>query len=70
MHPQLNQIAAQHIADLHRAAEHNRLVRAATSAANPGPRGSVAVGLSLRTMSRWCCRPGLGLLPSGRRSRG
>jgi hypothetical protein len=33
MHPQLIHIAAQqHIADLHRAADHNRLVHAATTA--------------------------------------
>jgi hypothetical protein len=33
MHPQLTLIAAQqHIADLHRAADHRRLVRAATTA--------------------------------------
>jgi hypothetical protein len=34
MHPQLTLIVAQqHIADLHRAADHNRLVRTATAAA-------------------------------------
>ena len=43
MHPQLTLIAAQqHIADLHRAADHNRLVHAATSATSshavPAPR--------------------------------
>lgn len=33
MHPQLTLIAAQqHIADLHRAADHNRLVHTATTA--------------------------------------
>jgi len=43
MHSQLTHIAAeQHIADLHRAADHNRLVHAATSATSshavPAPR--------------------------------
>ena len=40
MHPQLTHIAAQqHIADLHRAADHNRLVHTATSSdAVPAPR--------------------------------
>jgi hypothetical protein len=40
MHPQLTLIAAQqHIADLHRAADHNRLVHTATTAtsSHPGP---------------------------------
>ncbi len=38
MHPQLTLIAAQqHIADLHRAADHNRLVHTATSHAVPAP---------------------------------
>jgi hypothetical protein len=40
MHPQLTHILAQqHIADLHRAADHNRLVHTATSShAVPAPR--------------------------------
>ena len=43
MHPQLTLIAAQqHIADLHRAADHNRLVHTATTATSshavPAPR--------------------------------
>jgi hypothetical protein len=47
MHPQLTLIAAQqHIADLHRAADHNRLVHTATTAASshavPAPRHAVA----------------------------
>jgi hypothetical protein len=36
MHPQLTLIAAQqHIADLHRAADHNRLVHTATTSSRP-----------------------------------
>jgi hypothetical protein len=47
MHPQLTLIAAQqHIADLHRAADHNRLVHTATSATSshavPAPRHAAA----------------------------
>ena len=44
MHPQLTLIAAQqHIADLHRAADHNRLVHTATSShAVPAPRHAAA----------------------------
>ena len=47
MHPQLTLIAAQqHIADQHRAADHNRLVRAATTATSshavPAPRHAAA----------------------------
>jgi hypothetical protein len=47
MHPQLTLIAAQqHIADLHRAADHNRLVHTATTAtrshAVPAPRHAAA----------------------------
>ena len=43
MHPQLTLILAQeHIADLHRAADHNRLVHTATSShAVPAPRRAV-----------------------------
>jgi hypothetical protein len=51
MHPQLNQIATQHIADLHRAADRHRLVRAATSATSghavPAPRHAAAAPVSL-----------------------
>ncbi len=37
MHPQLTLIAArEHIADLHRAADHDRLVHAATTTTNCG----------------------------------
>jgi hypothetical protein len=50
MHPQLNHIAAQHIADLHRAAEHNRLVQAATNATSsravPAPHRGAAAPVS------------------------
>ena len=51
MHPQLTFIAAQqHIADLHRAADHNRLVHTATSAtgsrAGPAPRHAAAAPVS------------------------
>ena len=47
MHSQLTHIAAeQHIADLHRAADHHRLVHAATSATSshavPAPRRAAA----------------------------
>ncbi len=44
MHPQLTLIIAQqHIADLHRAADHNRLVHTATSShAVPAPRHAAA----------------------------
>ena len=43
MHPQLTLILAQeHIADLHRAADHNRLVHTATSShAVPAPRRAI-----------------------------
>ena len=53
MHPQLTLIAAQqHIADLHRAADHNRLVHTATatttasSHAFPAPRHAAAAPVS------------------------
>ena len=47
MHPQLTLIAAQqHIADLHRAVDHNRLVHTATTATSshavPAPRHAAA----------------------------
>jgi hypothetical protein len=47
MHPQLTLIAAQqHIDDLHRAADHNRLVHTATTATSshavPAPRHAAA----------------------------
>ena len=49
MHPQLTHIAAQQrIADLHRAADHNRLVHTATSSdAGPAPRHAAAAPASL-----------------------
>jgi hypothetical protein len=49
MHPQLTLIVAQeHIADLHRAADHNRLVHTATSShAAPAPRHTAAAPVSL-----------------------
>jgi hypothetical protein len=54
MHPQLNHIATQHIADLHRAAKHRRLVRAATrSQAVPVPRHTAAAPVSFL---RWLRR--------------
>jgi hypothetical protein len=51
MHPQLTLIAAQqHIADLHRAADHNRLVHTATTATSshavPAPRHAAAAPVS------------------------
>jgi hypothetical protein len=47
MHPQLTlMVAQQHIADLHRAADHNRLVHTATIATSthavPAPRHAAA----------------------------
>ena len=58
MHPQLTLIAAQqHIADLHRAADHNRLVHTASTATSshavPAPRHAAAAPLSFR---RWLRR--------------
>jgi hypothetical protein len=51
MHPQLTLIVAQqHIADLHRAADHNRLVNTATTATSshavPAPRHAAAAPVS------------------------
>jgi hypothetical protein len=48
MHPQLTLIIAQqHIADLRRAADHNRLVHTATSShAGPAPRHAAAAPVS------------------------
>jgi hypothetical protein len=47
MHPQLTLIVQQHIADLHRAADHNRLVHTATSShAVPAPRHAAAAPVS------------------------
>jgi hypothetical protein len=49
MHPQLSLIAQQHIADLHRAADHHRLVHTATTAtsshAGPAPRHAAAASV-------------------------
>jgi hypothetical protein len=52
MHPQVTLIAAQqHIADLHRAADHNRLVHTTTTATNshavPAPRRAAAAAATL-----------------------
>ena len=52
MHPELTIIAAQkHIADLHRAADHNRLVHTATTATSshavPAPRHAAAAPVTL-----------------------
>ena len=60
MHPQLTHIAAQqHIADLHRAADHNRLVHAATTAtsshAGPAPRHAAAAAAPVSFL-RWLRR--------------
>jgi hypothetical protein len=57
MHPQLALIAAQqHIADLHRAADHSRLVHAATTATSghpvPAPRHAAAPVSFLRWLRR------------------
>jgi hypothetical protein len=61
MHPQLTLIAAQqHIADLHRAADHNRLVHTPTTAtsSHPGPaprRAAAAAAAAAEPVSflRW-----------------
>jgi len=58
MHPQVTLIAAQqHIADLHRAADHNRLVHTATTATSshavPAPRHPAAAPV---TCLRWLRR--------------
>jgi hypothetical protein len=61
MHPQLTLIAAEeHIADLHRAADHNRLVHSATTAttatsshAVPAPRHAAGAPVSFL---RWLRR--------------
>jgi hypothetical protein len=55
MHPQLILIAAQqHIADLHRAADHNRIVHTATSShAVPAPRHAAPAPVSF---PRWLRR--------------
>ena len=59
MHPQLALIAAQqHIADLHRAADHNRLVHTAATTATsshavPAPRHAAAAPVSFL---RWLRR--------------
>jgi hypothetical protein len=48
MDPQLTLIVArQRVADLHRAADHNRLVHAATSPAAPAPRHAAAAPVTL-----------------------
>jgi hypothetical protein len=57
MHPQLTLIVAQqHIADLHRAADHNRLVHTATTATSshtvPAPRHAAAPVSFLRWLRR------------------
>jgi hypothetical protein len=60
MHPQLTLIAAQqHIADLHRAADHNRLVHTATTATSshavPAPRHAAAAAAPVSFL-RWLRR--------------
>jgi hypothetical protein len=59
MHTQLNHIATQHIADLHRAADRHRLVHAATSAACshavPAPRHAAAAAAPVSCL-RWLRR--------------
>jgi hypothetical protein len=61
MHPQLTLIAAQHhIADLRRAADHNRLVHTATSATSshavPAPRHAAAAAAAPLSFLRWLRR--------------
>jgi hypothetical protein len=57
MHPLLTLIAAQRIADLHRAADHDRLVHTATTATSshavPAPRHAAAAPVSFL---RWLRR--------------
>jgi hypothetical protein len=58
MHPQLTaNLARQHIADLHRAADHNRPVHTATTATSshavPGPSPAAAASVSFL---RWLRR--------------
>ena len=60
MHSQLTHIAAeQHIADLHRAADHNRLVHTATTATSshavPAPRHAAAAAAPVSFL-RWLRR--------------
>ena len=56
MHPELTLIVAQeHIADLHRAADHDRLVHAATTAATPSPPPRRAAATPV-TFRRWLGR--------------
>ena len=60
MHPQLTHIAAQqHIGDLHRAADHNRLVHTATTATSshalPAPRHAAAAAAPVSFL-RWLRR--------------
>ena len=65
MHPQLTLIAAQqHIADLHRAADHNRLVHTATTPAG----GAVVAGNGGRPFARDRFRGG-SLVPRRRSAR-
>ena len=59
MHSRLTPLAAQqHIADLHRAADHHRLVHTATTAASshaiPAPRHAAAAPGSFRRWLGWC----------------
>jgi hypothetical protein len=61
MHPQLTLIVAQqHIADLHRAADHDRLVHTATADANshavPAPRHAAAAAAAPVSFLRWLRR--------------
>jgi hypothetical protein len=61
MHPQLILIAAQqHIADLHRAADHNRLVHTATTATSshavPAPAPRHAAAAAPVSFLRWLRR--------------
>jgi hypothetical protein len=53
MHPQLTLIAQQHIADLRRAADHDRLVQAAATASrSDGPTAGHAVAAAPVTLIR------------------
>jgi len=52
MHPQLTAIAQQHIADLRRAADHHRLVQAATTASNSDAAGRPVAAAPVRLIGR------------------
>jgi hypothetical protein len=56
MHPQLILIAQQHIADLHRAADHNRLVHTATATSSHAVRAPRHAAAAPVSFLRWLRR--------------